>query len=1063
MKTNVPLISTLRKPFRSVLLLILLGLISFGFITKAIGFILVQRETGVLGSYYRSIGVLQNSTNPQSGDVSAGIELINPSPYFAYGDQRRLVSGVLQQTYNSYGRFYWSNSRIMNGYPQEYWFNVHNTDRWFIGELITKEEVKDDKRKQPEDKITIGYYLDFRIDTLLAAYPEDARQGSSIGVLFMFEGNEAAIPLIEEMVAGKRYLVRCWKEVGFPLDFSWENTHLADLELLPLDDQELWYIPLASGASIDFSTPAMASIKNDIDILNENLHALGIITTVDMSAIPITQETSREYYLVEGRWLNHQDELAESKVIVVPNDFADMRDFKLGDEIMLTFRPLKDTFLGLIRDGVDTVAWRSYPTYQDTFKIVGLYEGTTNTAILAYIPSSSLRPGFASTTKYPSSVEGDYSFVLDSSRHETQFIQAYKAPLQALGINLTFLENNGPAYWSAVDPIHRSASADILVFGLLMVVALVMAVFLYVMAHRREFAILRALGVAVKPANRQLILPLLLLGGFGIILGGLPAWNYALNQAKASLSTLPTPAGVAPSAHLSFFVLVGLCAGIFLFLAAFSWLGVFILSRKPVFELLQGQAARPTGKPKRPGLFGLRIPSLPARPAVPVGWVRSPAPAPAGNQAALTRQRKYTPASLSRYGIHHLLRSRLKSFLTLAIALGFLLASAWIQQTMERSRIGIDRLYDTTVVEADILLADTTRLSTGETPTQGWGFVYQKTIDSVLNSGFVISSALEADVTWREIGKFDSLKTLAGNFPVYAYDSPEAFYAGLADPGSLSFAVGWDMERFARPRTLEEIQQDGVPSLFPTSLLEPLQLEVGEKVRITDPFANIFPCVIVGQYTGGRSLAIHGGKIPWLYSPTDSILISLSALESIEGSHIKFTVAHFSLDPKKNRALPRFRLDMEKVMKSPGAGTGEIRFMIWDEELRVVVGQLDKNLSLLKVLYPVVMAVSVLIGAGLCFLLLLQATREAAIMRVLGTTRAAVRLALIIEPLFLSVIGVIIGLGISRLVWMTSGLVPAVPLLIGAGLYLAGVLAGSVTGAISVTNKKPIELLQVKE
>jgi len=43
-----------------------------------------------------------------------------------------------------------------------------------------------------------------------------------------------------------------------------------------------------------------------------------------------------------------------------------------------------------------------------------------------------------------------YSFVLDSSNHETQFIQEYKAPLQSLGINLTFLENNGPAYWAAV-------------------------------------------------------------------------------------------------------------------------------------------------------------------------------------------------------------------------------------------------------------------------------------------------------------------------------------------------------------------------------------------------------------------------------------------------------------------------------------------------------------------------------------------------------------------------------------------------------------------------------------
>jgi hypothetical protein len=59
--------------------------------------------------------------------------------------------------------------------------------------------------------------------------------------------------------------------------------------------------------------------------------------------------------------------------------------------------------------------------------------------------------------------------------------------------------------------------------------------------------------------------------------------------------------------------------------------------------------------------------------------------------------------------------------------------------------------------------------------------------------------------------------------------------------------------------------------------------------------------------------------------------------------------------------------------------------------------------------------------------------------------------------------GVIIGLGISGLLWMTSNLVLAGPLLISAGLYLAGVLTGSVIGSISVTNKKPIELLQVKE
>ena len=88
---------------------------------------------------------------------------------------------------------------------------------------------------------------------------------------------------------------------------------------------------------------------------------------------------------------------------------------------------------------------------------------------------------------------------------------------------------------------------------------------------------------------------------------------------------------------------------------------------------------------------------------------------------------------------------------------------------------------------------------------------------------------------------------------------------------------------------------------------------------------------------------VHGGKIPW-FIHQDSILISLSALESIEGSQIKYTVAHFVLDPTKNRELAQFRADMEKVMQASGAGTGDLRFMIWDEELKVVVGQLEKNI-----------------------------------------------------------------------------------------------------------------------
>jgi ABC-type antimicrobial peptide transport system permease subunit len=1049
MKTNVSFISSIRRPFRSLLFWILFGLISFGFITKAVQFILIQRETGVLGSYYRSIGILENIEDPIVGDISAGIDLIQISPYFAYGDQRETVSGVMSQMYNRNTSI--SNSAAFTrAYPEEQWPNVHMTEMWLIGELTQKEEIV------TESGESVGYSIDFHIDTLFAAHPDYTAEGRTIEYKFIFEDQESAIPLIDKMVVGQRYFIRGWENIGGQIFDVWDNWY----EIKPLDGKQLWYIPVADGESIDFSDAALASIKNKIDILNENLHTLEIITTADMSAMPQMQESAHVYYLIEGRWLNHQDNLEGNKVIVVPEELARLRGLQLGDELKFTFRPLTDTYYGRIRDGVDSENWRSYPTYQDTFTIVGIYARTSGNVGIAYIPTNSLRTGFTSAMQDQFKYEINYSFVLDSSDHESEFVDAYKEPLQEMGIRLTMLENNGEAFWASVGPIRRSLSSDLLVFGVLMVVVFILAVFLYLMQHKRDYAILRSLGVPTKQANIQLVLPLLLMGGIGIVAGGLPAWNYALDRARATLSTLPTPGGVSPSAELTIFALVSLCVAAFLLLALCSWIGAVSLAGKPVFELLQGNATQQAKNQKQAKTSDLSQPP----PSISVSQVRildnetSPQPILTVNRADLAVQRKYTPASLSRYVLHHMLRSRLKSFLTLVIALGFVLAAGWVRQTMESSRLEVDRLYDTTEVDADILQTNT---ATRDIFDIGDGFVYRKTINAVLDSGYVKRSILEADTVWFRMKRLNTSKEFATDsfFSVYAFDSPETFYAGLENPDSLSFAPGWDMDRFAKAWTWEEIQGEGIPAIFPAYLLEQFGITLGDQVQVSG-LSYSYPCLIVGQYTGGLETTNTQVKAQSLNPEGAYILIPLSVLESLEGNSTKFTVAHFVLDPARNRELSQFQSDMEEVMD---LYAGKVRLVIWDEELRIVIGQLGKNISLLEVLYPVVIVVSVLVGAGLCFLLLLQTTREAAILRVLGTTRAIVQLALIIEPQILSTIGVMIGLGIAYFLWITSSLVPAGSLLISAGLYLAGVLAGSVSGAISVSSKKPIELLQVKE
>jgi ABC-type antimicrobial peptide transport system permease subunit len=124
---------------------------------------------------------------------------------------------------------------------------------------------------------------------------------------------------------------------------------------------------------------------------------------------------------------------------------------------------------------------------------------------------------------------------------------------------------------------------------------------------------------------------------------------------------------------------------------------------------------------------------------------------------------------------------------------------------------------------------------------------------------------------------------------------------------------------------------------------------------------------------------------------------------------------------------------------------------------------MEKNLALLEVLFPVTVAVSVFIGLGLGLLLVLQQARETALLRMLGVRRAWVRAMLSSEQLLLSFLGILLGLGLLVVLSHNPEAVLTPPILIAAGLYILGALIGSLIGAVLVTNKQPIELLQVKE
>jgi ABC-type lipoprotein release transport system permease subunit len=1036
---NVYLLSTLRQPIRTLFFVLLLCLISFAFIGKAAEYLVVQRETERLGSYYRSIGSLQKIDNAEDWDVTEGAEIVKASPYLAYEDRRRVSSAVMDGTYNGDV----AGNPFTSGPYKDLFESILNHNFWFYGVLDSKLQIL---RSEGVNAGTFGYALTFDVDRVVTGYPEHIQEGQPLTLLFVFRDREEAIPAIKSLKEGQRYFIRGWFDSNFTPNPNWENAD-SKLQIRALDDAQTWYLPVAENAEIDFIDPALRDILNPFEIAAQNQRALSVVTSADMSAMPDTQQASRKYYLLEGRWINREDDLQARNVIVIRADFAQRRGLKIGDSIALTFRGLQQSSIGgYIMSEADRENWRSYPTHQERFEIVGLFLSSVGIdPNMVFIPNSTLPIGFE--RQDDSLYYTLYSFVLNSPQEQDAFVHENQDRLAELGIGLTFVDNNGRNFWSSVDPLRRSASASVVIYGLVLLTALGLAVFLYLVQRRRDYAILRALGVPKREVNQQMLIPIVVIGALGILTGGIVSWRFALGQAATSLASLPTPEGELLSTELHPGYLAALCTGILFLLLAFAKAGIGRYSRAPVLELLQGGSGRANRKQKpiQPAFHESKdAPALP-----PTRSVRESAlghiSAPVENVSLPTR---LNPAALIRFGLRQMIRSRLKSLLTIAVAFGFVFALGWIQWTMDRNRAEVERLYNTTVVEADIMPRDAGLFSSG-----GSAIIAKETIEQVLRSGFVKSAYLEAGANRVKLSRIGGATEMQEvSLQIRGLNQPQTFFSATLGGALVKYAPGWDVGLFTEPWTLEDIEKQFVPAVFPEALFHQFGLTMGDTLIMENEREQSFRYIVAGTYSGGSI----GFENP-------PILLPLSAMAAMEGEELRYGTAQFQLDPAKNRDLQAFRTRTEFILSNRDAGLLPLRVVIWDEELRRVIEPLEKNLSLLTVLYPITVAISALIGMGLSLLLLLQAAKEAAILRVLGVTKSGARVVLSGEYLLLSLAGV--ALSIIVLFFLGNNASPVLhsPVLFASGLYLLGALVGSVMGAVSITNRKPLALLQVKE
>ena len=241
------------------------------------------------------------------------------------------------------------------------------------------------------------YEFTLQVDQVAAGYPEYVQEGRSIRLRCSPENAGGLDAVFDSLEVGGRYFVQAhFKPTS---GRTWQSAS-NNLTLKPLTDSGLWFLPVESGKTVDFTDLALAELWEELQVMNENQHAMLVVGTKDMSAMPPVQESSRDLYLAEGRWLDRVDDLNGNRVCVVHRDFAALRGLAVGDTITLKLRHLQTPIEGYIipkqdwGGGMDWGVWQDYETHTETFEIVGLYgmllRGLSQDTSRMYIPDSVL-------------------------------------------------------------------------------------------------------------------------------------------------------------------------------------------------------------------------------------------------------------------------------------------------------------------------------------------------------------------------------------------------------------------------------------------------------------------------------------------------------------------------------------------------------------------------------------------------------------------------------------------------------------------------------------------------
>ncbi len=326
-----------------------------------------------------------------------------------------------------------------------------------------------------------------------------------------------------------------------------------------------------------------SDLRELIRVTNDDVHTFDVVYGDDMAA----QRRVSENRLIceEGRFITPAD--AGQPVCVVSTDFLEMSGLSVGDSITLNLgNYLSEQYAPL--GAVACTRERQNTEYSEqTFTIIGswrdLNEGKhiyqdlfwcwSNNAVFvptAFLPDCRNAEGHEFKP-------GEVSFIVGNAEEISAFVEECLPQVEAMGLTYEFSDGGWLQIGEGLMQSRRLALVKLLIFSGAALFALILTVWLFIGRKKREYGILRALGMPKGEAGNRLYIPFLILGLVSAVLGLAAARIVTVRQLMAEAAHAPAAFGL--------FLLGGL--GFLALLALLAFVGLLLVRKRSILELVQ--------------------------------------------------------------------------------------------------------------------------------------------------------------------------------------------------------------------------------------------------------------------------------------------------------------------------------------------------------------------------------------------------------------------------------------------------------------------------------------------